>query len=79
LSSQYGLKKLVEHIWMLVGMSRACHSMRELREKMAEQYGRRPVQFTFFIPSQGFHDRTAEIRRSNEVAKLVEKNPENPQ
>ena len=50
LSSQYGLKKLIEHIWMLIGMARACKTMWELREKMAETYGRQMVNFTLAIP-----------------------------
>jgi IS1 family transposase len=29
------LKRLVEHLWMLVGMASACHTMHELRHKMA--------------------------------------------
>jgi hypothetical protein len=69
LNAQYGLKKLVEHIWMLVGMARACHTMRELREKMAEQYGRRPVQFTLFLPPSPPKPKV--FKDSNEVAKLV--------
>lgn len=50
MSSQYGLKKLIEHIWMLIGMGSACHSMSELRARMAEKYGRQPVQLTFYVP-----------------------------
>jgi len=50
LSAQYGLKKLVEHLWMLVGMASACHSIRELKDKMAEKYGRQPVQYTMYLP-----------------------------
>ncbi|HYK04021.1 MAG TPA: P63C domain-containing protein [Thermoanaerobaculia bacterium] len=50
LSSQYGLKKLVEHIWMLIGMATVCHDMRELRQRMAERFGRQGVQFTLFLP-----------------------------
>ncbi len=50
LSSQYGLKKLTEHLWMLVGMARACGTIRELRERMADQYGREEIQLTFFAP-----------------------------
>jgi len=50
LSSQYGLKKLVEHLWMLVGMASACTSMSDLREKMAERFGRVPVQLRLFLP-----------------------------
>ncbi|MGO8671437.1 MAG: P63C domain-containing protein [Capsulimonadaceae bacterium] len=50
LSEQYGLKKLVEHLWMLVGMASACGTMSELRRKMGEKYGRRPVQLTLYLP-----------------------------
>ena len=50
LSSQYGLKKLVEHIWMLIGMASVCHTMRELRQRVAEKFGRQGVQFTLYLP-----------------------------
>lgn len=49
LSSQYGLKKLIEHLWLLIGMASACHSMYELRMKMAEKFGRHPVQLMLFV------------------------------
>ena len=49
LSSQYGLKKLMQHLWMLVGIAKTCNSMYELREKMAVQFGREPVQLTLFL------------------------------
>jgi len=49
LSSQYGLRKLMEHLWKLIGMAQACDSMQELRERMAETYGREPFQFTLFL------------------------------
>jgi hypothetical protein len=51
LTAQYGLKKLVEHIWMLIGMASACTSMRELRERMAEKFGRQSLQLTLYVPS----------------------------
>lgn len=50
LSSQYGLKKLVEHLWMLIGMASACETMEELRTRMAERFGRTEVQFRLFLP-----------------------------
>lgn len=50
LSSQYGLKKLTEHIWLVVGMAAACHNMKELRERMAERFGRHQVQLTMYLP-----------------------------
>jgi hypothetical protein len=50
LSSQYGLKRLVEHLWMLIGMASTCHNMAELRGKVAEKFGRVPVQLTLYFP-----------------------------
>ncbi len=50
LSSQFGLKKLTEHIWLVVGMAAACHNMAELRQKMAERFGRHQVQLTLYLP-----------------------------
>jgi hypothetical protein len=44
LSGQYGLKKLVEHIWILIGVARTCENMVELRQRMAELSGRSMVQ-----------------------------------
>jgi hypothetical protein len=49
LTEQYGLKKLMEHIWQLVGMASACLTMEQLRRKMAEKYGKVGVQITLFI------------------------------
>lgn len=49
LTSQYGLMKLTEHLWMLIGIASTCHSILELRTKMAERFGRQPVQYTLFM------------------------------
>lgn len=51
LSSQFGLKKLVEHIWMLIGIARTCESMSELKRKMAEMFGKVAVQLTLYLPA----------------------------
>jgi hypothetical protein len=56
LTGQYGLKKLVEHIWMVIGIAKTCSSMRELKERMAELNGRRPVQITMYLPIPGQSD-----------------------
>ncbi|HEY4034561.1 MAG TPA: P63C domain-containing protein, partial [Ktedonobacteraceae bacterium] len=50
LSAQYGLRRLLEHIWMVIGLAKACNSMRELQTRMAELYGRQPIQYTLFLP-----------------------------
>ena len=50
LSGQYGLKKLVEHIWVLIGVARTCTNMIELRDKMASLNGKSMVQFFLPLP-----------------------------
>ncbi|MBI4165699.1 MAG: hypothetical protein HY508_08205 [Acidobacteria bacterium] len=52
LSGQYGLKKLVEHIWILIGVARTCDTMMELRQRIAELNGRRLVQLMLPIPNE---------------------------
>ncbi len=49
LSGQYGLKKLTEHLYMLIGMATACRDMDELRYRMALKYGKQAVQFRLYI------------------------------
>lgn len=49
LSAQYGLKKLIEHIWMLIGMASTCTTMAQLKAMMAERYGRQGVLFVTYI------------------------------
>jgi hypothetical protein len=39
LTEQYGLKKLVEHIWKVIGIASTCETMPELRKKMQTLYG----------------------------------------
>jgi hypothetical protein len=50
LSSQYGLQKLVEHIWKVIGISKTCHTMTELKEKMAVIHGRQVVHYQLYLP-----------------------------
>ena len=49
LTGQYGLRKLTEHIWMVIGIASTCHSIYELRMRLAERFGKQPVQFTLFM------------------------------
>ena len=53
LSAQYGLKKLVEHMWMLIGVARTCETMTELRDGMAALNGKHPVQLRLYLPTPG--------------------------
>jgi hypothetical protein len=50
LSGQYGLRKLVEHIWMVIGISKTCSSITELRDRMAALRGEAPVRMRFYLP-----------------------------
>ena len=54
LTSQYGLKKLIEHIWKVVGIASTCSDIDELKNKMEDLYGRQPgFQFALkLMPSQ---------------------------
>lgn len=44
LSEQYGLKKLVEHIWKVIGIASQSRDVDDLRSRMRAMYGRGPLQ-----------------------------------
>jgi hypothetical protein len=53
LNGQYGLQRLIEHIWKLIGIASTCSTLDELKQKMQELYGSKPgLQFrlTFSKP-----------------------------
>lgn len=52
MTSQYGLRKLIEHIWMLIGIAKTCNTIGDLKRRMAELHGRVPVQYTMFLPPE---------------------------
>lgn len=64
LTSQYGLRKLIEHIWMVIGMASACDSLSELKRRMAEKYGRVAVQSVTYLPPP---DRTPPTPKRRQV------------
>jgi len=49
------LEKLVQHIYTLIGVAKTCYNMGELRDKMAEMYGKSPVQMTLYLPPPQYH------------------------
>jgi hypothetical protein len=49
-TEDYGLKHLIPHIYKVIGMADSCKDMRELRDRVAERYGREPVQLTMYLP-----------------------------
>jgi hypothetical protein len=70
LSGQYGLKRLTEHLWTLVGMAAACHNMPELRRRMAERFGRQQVQLTMFVDPPGVRQRVLPAPPAEESPRL---------
>lgn len=52
LSHQYGLQKLIQHIWQVIGMAKTCQNISELKQRMAENFGTEPIQLTLKIPRQ---------------------------
>lgn len=52
LTENYGLKQLMDHIQQVIGIAKQCESMRELRRRVAETYGHRPVQMTMNLPKR---------------------------
>jgi P63C domain len=50
LTENIGVRALVSRCFEVVGMAKDCTDMRQLREKVAQHYGRRMVQFTLSLP-----------------------------
>jgi hypothetical protein len=50
LTEDIGLRALIPHIYELIGVAKTCQDMRELKEKVAQHYGREPVQLTMYLP-----------------------------
>ena len=51
LTNNYGARQLVSRCYEIIGMSKTCTNMRELRDKVAQHYGRKVVQFTMSLPA----------------------------
>lgn len=52
LTENVGARQLVSRCYEVIGMAKTCQSIRELRDKVAEHYGNRTVQFTLTLPKQ---------------------------
>jgi hypothetical protein len=50
LTEDIGLRALIPHIYEVIGIAKTCRDMKELRDKVAEHYGREPVQLTMYLP-----------------------------
>lgn len=49
LTANLGARQLVSRCYEVVGMSKACDDIHELRQRVAEHYGKKPVQFTMYL------------------------------
>jgi len=51
LTENFGVRQLVSRCYEIVGMSKPCSNMRELRDKVAHHYGKEPIQLTMYVDS----------------------------
>ena len=49
LTENYGVRQLVSRCYEVTGMAKTCYDIRDLRQRVAEHYGKRPVQFTLYL------------------------------
>lgn len=50
LTENLGVRQLVSRCYEVIGMAKTCRNIGELRQRVAEHYGRKPVQFTMYLP-----------------------------
>jgi P63C domain len=50
LTDNYGARQLVSRCYEVIGMAKPCTNMRELRDKVAQHYGKKPIQYRLYIP-----------------------------
>ncbi|WP_082449295.1 P63C domain-containing protein [Sphingomonas sp. Leaf67] len=50
LTDNVGVRQLVSRCYEIIGMAKTCNDMRELREKVAEHYGKTMIQLTLSLP-----------------------------
>ena len=49
LTETYGVRQLVSRCYEVVGMAKTCETIHELRNRVAQHYGKKPMQFTLFL------------------------------
>ncbi len=50
LTENIGVRQLVSRCYEVIGMAKTCHDMRDLREKVAEHYGKEIIQLSLSLP-----------------------------
>lgn len=49
LTENLGIRQLVSRCYEVIGMAKTCRDIHELRQKVSEHYGKKPVQFTMYF------------------------------
>ncbi|MDA7013572.1 P63C domain-containing protein [Pseudomonas cerasi] len=49
LTENLGVRQLVSRCWEVIGVSKTCDSINELRQRVAQHYGKNPVQMTMYL------------------------------
>lgn len=49
LTDDIGVRQLVSRCYEIIGMSKTCDTIHELREKVAHHYGKKPLQLTLYL------------------------------
>jgi len=49
LTENLGVRQLVSRCWEVIGIAKTCDDIHELRQRVAQHYGKKPVQFTMFL------------------------------
>jgi hypothetical protein len=50
LTDDIGVRALVSRCYEVIGMAKTCHNIRELRDRVAQHYGRKVFQFSLSLP-----------------------------
>lgn len=50
LTENLGVRQLVSRCWEVIGVAKTCDTMHELRERVAQHYGKKQVQLTMYLP-----------------------------
>lgn len=49
LTENLGVRQLVSRCWEVIGVSKTCDNIHELRQRVAQHYGKKPVQMTMYL------------------------------
>lgn len=52
LTENIGVRQLVSRCWEVIGVAKTCSTMPELKARIAQHYGKNPVQFSMYLEPQ---------------------------